>query len=158
MGARYTDTCIYAFDEQGCLYRVSHEYLFSWGCGGHRVIYIGDAEYYSEILYDDDGPIELGEYLPVLALSDLQSYYSEKPTNEIVDALRKAGVLGIDMVKLLMVKVYSVNAGPYRVICSTVTADTTNETDCELCNCEDDPIYISDSIAIGEWDDVLYIK
>lgn len=153
MGARYTDTVLYAFDEDGQMYKVYTDYSYSGGGGGHCKVRIGDEEYDVEGPYDDEPRIR-GEYLPYLYVTDMESYFSDNPSTGITLALCKAGLLGVDIVKFRMAVVYSVNAGPYDAICFTVTAERTVEKTYDVLSCDAGPLDIADSVAADEWEDV----
>ncbi len=127
MSDRYEFTTVCALNQVGDRFHIYDCFHHAGGCAYKDVITVDEAQY-QITAYPIDGTVEeTGEKLPYLKIEDLQSYFTDKPSETILYVLEKAKVSDIQFVQLVMVDMKEVARGIYQADAFNVTGEGTEQ-------------------------------
>lgn len=102
MSSRYENVTVYALDSSGDRHRIYRSYHYAGGCEYKDVIAVKNSKYQICWYPLEDKVEEIGEKLPVLKLADWQSYFSDKPTEQMCQLSEKAMLGKMTVVQFIM--------------------------------------------------------
>ena len=127
MSDRYTFTSVCAIDDTGAQY-FFYDYDCYAGGGMYKNVTTVNERQYAVYGYPMEDRVEVsGEKLPVLQPADLQSYFTDAPTDAMAQVLEIAQVAQKHFVQLVMATQYSVRSGVCEAKSYAVTAEGTEE-------------------------------
>jgi hypothetical protein len=152
MSNRYTFTVVFAIDKVGKRYPVYNCDHYAGGCEYKSLITV-EGQQYEICGYPLEDLVETsGDKLPQLSVADLQSYFTDAPTEAIRQVLTLCTLDDLEFPQLVMVVEHAVESGMYETECISVTADGTEHTLYgEQDVAGDDPWSIADNLADDAW-------
>lgn len=121
MGSRYKEKFFYVIDDNDCVFKLSEEYHYTWGCSYKTYVEVNGHEYERiDLVATDEVNIE-GEQLPILIIDDLSSYFTANPTDDIKKAVSVAELSHLKLSKFLMIYIEGVYSGPHTALYYEVT-------------------------------------
>ena len=121
MSDRYEFTSVCALDAQGERYYIFDRDHYAGGCEYSTTIMVGEREYAISAYPLENLTEEKGEKLPELKVQDLESYFTDTPTEAIRQVLA-LNHLEEPIAQLVMVVQHSVSAGFCYAECYNVNA------------------------------------
>lgn len=134
MSGRYSDIVLLAYDTDNNRHLVATEHSYSDGCGYYMTRVTASDKFYeiSECVGDEGAEI-FGTYLPRIRQNLCKSYFSDTPNESIHILLRESELDGISIDHFLLIRVDSVNAGPYFATYNRISSNEIVSREYDLC-------------------------
>lgn len=134
MSGRYSDIVLFAYDTDNNRHLIATEHSYSDGCGYYMTRVTASDKFYeiSECV-GDEGTEIFGTYLPRIRQNLCKSYFFDTPNESIRILLRESELDGISIDRFLLIRVDSVNAGPYFATYTRVSSNEIVSREYDLC-------------------------